>query len=135
MFISKNKVRMHDTDMAGILYFPKQFRFCHEALEDFVESQGLSFNEVFNEKPYVFVIRHCEADYFAPLYVGDDLLVELRIESIGTSSFVVAYKIFKEPTHTLIGTAQTVHVTLDNVNRTKIPVPDEIRATFEKNMT
>jgi 1,4-dihydroxy-2-naphthoyl-CoA hydrolase len=132
MYIAKNKVRMHDTDMAGILYFPKQFRFCHEALEDFVEGEGLSFNEVFNEKPYVFVIRHCEADYFGPLYVGDDLRVELRVESMGNSSFVVAYKIFKEPSNALIGTAQTVHVTLDSATRTKIPIPDEIRTTFNK---
>jgi len=135
MFVVKNKVRMHDTDMAGILYFPRQFRFCHEALEDFVEAEGLSFNEVFNDKPYVFVIKHCEADYFAPLHVGDDLTVELYLESLGNTSFVVGYKIFKVLTKQLVGTAKTVHVTLDSTTRTKIPVPDEIRNSFQKYLT
>lgn len=123
---------MHDTDMAGILYFPKQFRFCHDALEDFVEQQGLSFNEVFNEKPFVFVVKHCEADYHAPLFVGDDLTVDLSVEKIGHTSFVIDYQIYKDNPKTLVGTAKTVHVTLDNATRTKIPVPDEIRTTFEK---
>lgn len=132
MFVMKNKVRMHDTDMAGILYFPRQFRFCHEALEDFVETQGLSFNEVFNDKPFVFVIIHCEADYFAPLHVGDDLIVKLHLESLGSTSFVVGYTIYKELTNQLVGSAKTVHVTLDSATRTKIPVPDEIRKSFEK---
>lgn len=125
---------MHDTDMAGILYFPRQFRFCHEALEDFVETQGLSFNEVFNEREFVFVIIHCEADYYAPLRVGDDLTVKLHLESIGNTSFVIGYQIYRDSDQTLVGTAKTVHVTLDSTTRVKIPVPDEIRESFSKHL-
>src|SRR6185437_6447175 len=95
MFIAKNKVRMHDTDMAGILYFPRQFRFAHDALEDFIESIGLTFDDVFRKEHFVFVIVHAEADYLAPLRVGDRIEVALSIEAIGNSSFTVFYQIFK----------------------------------------
>lgn len=133
MFIAHNKVRMHDTDMAGILYFARQFRFAHDALEDFVESEGLSFDQVFHKEEYVFVIVHVEADYLAPLKVGEKLEVHLYIENIGTSSFTVCYNIYK-PHRVLAGRAKTVHVTLDAKKRTKIPIPTELKEKLAKHV-
>jgi 1,4-dihydroxy-2-naphthoyl-CoA hydrolase len=132
MFKSANKVRMHDTDMAGILYFPRLFRFAHDALEDFVETLGLSFNQVFHREPFVFVIVHAEADYLKSLRVGDPIMVHLSIEALGTTSFTVGYKIFKD--EELMGTAQTVHVTVDTVTRTKIPIPSTFKALLAKHL-
>jgi len=130
-FIAKNKVRMHDTDMAGILYFARQFRFAHDALEDFVESEsGLSFDDVFRREKFVFVIVHCEADYFTPLTVGDILEIRLCVEKIGNSSFTLFYRIFRG--ETLVGTVKTVHVSLHSETREKIPVPEKLRKSLEK---
>lgn len=122
MFIAKNQVRMHDTDMAGILYFPRQFRFAHDALEDFVSSLGYTFDQIFREEHFVFVIVHAESNYLQPLRVGDKLEIHLAIEHIGTTSFTVSYHIYKED-KTLVGTAKTVHVTLDSKSRKKIHIP------------
>lgn len=133
MFIAKNKVRMHDTDMAGILYFARQFRFVHDALEDLTESAGFKFDKIFHEEKFVFVIVHCEADYYAPLKVGDELLVHVATEHIGTSSFTIDYQIFKQD-HTHAGSAKTVHVTLDSVKRTKIPIPASWKKVLEKHL-
>lgn len=133
MFIANNQVRMHDTDMAGILYFARQFRFAHDALEDFVESEGFSFNQVFHNDDFVFVIVHVEADYFAPLQVGDKLETHLSIERVGNSSFTVMYRFYKL-NQTLIGTAKTVHVTLDNKSRKKIPIPTKFKTILEKHL-
>jgi 1,4-dihydroxy-2-naphthoyl-CoA hydrolase len=133
MFVAKNKVRMHDTDMAGILYFPRQFRFAHDALEDFVASQGLDFDTVFNKEPFVFVIVHCEADYYSPLRVGNEIRVEVSIEKIGTSSFTVIYEIYKsDGAH--VGSAKTVHVTLERISRNKINIPDKLRRILENHL-
>lgn len=131
MFVSKNKVRMHDTDMAGILYFPRQFRFVHDAWEDLMEKEGLCFHRLFNEEPFAFVIVHAEADYLAPLQVGQKLDVHVSIEAIGTTSFTIDYQIYRED-KTLIGTAKTVHVTIDRKTRKKIPVPDELKKKLSK---
>lgn len=128
MFITHNRVRMHDTDMAGILYFAKQFRFAHDALEDFVETTGLTFDKLFRNEQFVFVIVHAEADYLVPLRVGDRLKIEVQIEKIGETSFTVGYRIFREENvPLLVGTAQTVHVTLDGKTRKKIPIPESFR--------
>lgn len=133
MFLAHNRVRMHDIDMAGILYFPRQFRFAHDALEDFVESMGLTFDQVFRKEHFVFVIVHAEADYLAPLRVGDQLEVVLTITNIGNSSFTVYYKISKKD-KTLVGTAKTVHVTLDAQTRKKIPIPGPFRKFLETHL-
>lgn len=131
MFITKNKVRMHDTDMAGILYFPRQFRFAHDALEDMVESEGLGFDQMFTREDFVIVIVHAESDYITPLRVGDSLEIHVGVERIGTSSFTVHYQIFKAD-KTLTGTAKTVHVTLDRKTRKKVPIPEKARKMLMK---
>lgn len=124
---------MHDTDMAGILYFPRQFRFAHDALEDFIESEaGMSFDQVFRREKFVFVIVHAEADYHSPLRVGDDIEIHLSIEKIGNSSFTVVYKIYRIPDNELVGSAKTVHVSLESDSRKKIPIPERLRDTLEK---
>lgn len=133
MFLSKNQVRMHDTDMAGILYFARQFRFAHDALEDFVEDAGFTFHQIFNEENYVFVIVHCEADYYMPLRVGDKLNVHLTVDRIGTSSFTLHYEIYRDD-HAHIGTVKTIHVTLDRVTRSKIDIPEPLRKLLEKHL-
>lgn len=130
MFISYNKVRMHDTDMAGILYFARQFRFVHDALEDLVEKEGFNFNYLFRNSDYVFVIVHAESDYLKSVNVGDTLEVHVETESLGNSSFTLAYKIFTGGV--MIGKAKTVHVCLDAKTRTKIAIPDALRKVFEK---
>jgi 1,4-dihydroxy-2-naphthoyl-CoA hydrolase len=133
MFIAKNKVRMHDTDMAGILYFPRQFRFAHDALEDFVESEGFSFQKVFHEEHFVFVIVHCEADYYSSLKVGDAIEIHVFVEKIGASSFTMLYEIYKtDGSH--VGKARTVHVTLDRILRTKIHIPAILKNTLDKHL-
>lgn len=133
-FIAKNKVRMHDTDMAGILYFARQFRFAHDALEDFMEAQGWNFKKLFTQEKFVFVIVHCEADYFAPLDVGDRLEVHLSVEHIGNTSFSLLYKIFRDD-GTLIGSCKTVHVSLHHDTRKKTPIPANFRKGLEKYLT
>ena len=129
-FIAKNKVRMHDTDMAGILYFARQFRFVHDTFEDFIASEGLDINHMFREERFIFVIVHVEADYYHSLRLGDDIEVHLSVAHIGTTSFTLEYKMFRG--EQLTGTAKTVHVCIDNKERTKCPLPESFIPSLKK---
>lgn len=131
MFIAYNKIRMHDTDMAGILYFPRQFRFVHDAWEDLMEKEGMNFDTLFTKTPYAFVVVHAEADYKAPLRVGDSLEVHVKTLHIGQTSFSIGYQIYKED-KTLVGTAKTVHVTIDRNSWQKIPIPNQLLDSLKK---
>lgn len=131
MYISKNTVRMHDVDMVGILYFPRQFRFVHEALEDFLASEGLAFDKFLRDKEFLFVIVHCEAEYLAPLNIGNRLEVHLYIDRIGTTSFTIGYDLYLEGGKK-VGTAKTTHVALSLPERTKIPIPEKMLRILKK---
>jgi 1,4-dihydroxy-2-naphthoyl-CoA hydrolase len=121
---------MHDTDMAGILYFPRQFRFVHDALEDFSDLSGMPFAHIFHREHFLFVVVHAEANYFLPLHVGDKLEVHLTISAVGNSSFTVSYKIYNQ--HKLLtGNAKTIHVTIDAKTRKKIPIPHKFKSFLE----
>lgn len=130
IFETTNKVRIHDTDMAGILYFPRIFRFVHDALEDLMKREGFPFEKMLRSD-FVFVIVHSEADFYNPLVDGDEIQIRAHVEHIGTTSFIIIYEIYKaDQTH--MGRARTVHVTVDNASRNKIPVPDNLRKILEK---
>lgn len=130
IFTTHNKVRMHDTDMAGILYFARQYRFAHDALEEFMEHHGYSFDQMFHNDGFVFVIVHSEADYLASLSVGDKLTIQLSIERIGQTSFTIFYEILRDKQ--VVGTVKTVHVCLDNKTRTKIAIPEKFRQVLSQ---
>jgi len=131
MFISKNLIRIHDIDMLGILYFPRQFRFVHEALEDFLESEGLRFDTLLYDEDFIFVIVHCEADYLAPLRLGDRLEVQVFVDHIGNTSFTMSYFIYRKEGKK-VGTAKTVHVCLDAKTRTPIPIDQKLKKILER---
>lgn len=134
MFIAKNQVRMHDTDMAGRLYFPRQFRFAHDALEDFLDHEGLNFQQLFHHEDFIIVIVHAEADYYQQVRVGDQLEIHVEVERIGNTSFVIKYQIFKLD-KALVGSAKTIHVALDANTLTKVPLPSKMRTILERHLT
>lgn len=126
MFTSTYKVRMSDSDMAGILFFANQYHFIHYTIEDFFEKIGLPFDKLFNENPYVFVIVHSEADYLHPLSVGDLLKIEMTIKRIGKSSIHFHFDIKRG--NDLVGRAETIHVCLDRNTRKKMDIPDSFKS-------
>lgn len=133
-FIAYNKVRMHDTDMAGRLYFARQFRFVHDALEDFVESEGIYFDHMFSQNKYTLAIVHAEADYLTLLRVGDKLEIHVSCEKIGTTSFTLLYEIYKED-KTLAGISRTIHVSLHGDDKfQKIPIPPDVLTMLKKHL-
>lgn len=134
MFVSKNQVRMHDTDMAGILYFPRQFRFANDALEEMMESEGINFQKLFTEGDVVFVVVHVEADYKVSLHIGDKVDVHASVAHIGNSSFSFQYGIFRN-TGEHVGSAQTVHVSIDRVTRKKCPIPEILLKILHKHVS
>ncbi|MFA6916936.1 MAG: thioesterase family protein [Parachlamydiales bacterium] len=131
MYIAKNQVRMHDTDMAGILYFARLFRFAHDALEDFFESEKLDLRHMFDHEPFVFVIRHVEGDYLAQLHVGDVLEIHVVVGELGNSSFSLHYNIYRKKNE-LVGTVKTVHVCIDRNTRQKMALTEKLKGILIK---
>lgn len=131
MFTYKTQIRLHDTDAAGILFFAHQFSIVHDAYEQLLEKLGFSFPTMLKDRAYFLPIVHAESDYKSPLFVGDKITIRIAVGHIGETSFSFVYTIHNQK-KVLVGTAKTVHVTIDKKKRNKIPLPKEIRSSLEK---
>jgi 1,4-dihydroxy-2-naphthoyl-CoA hydrolase len=126
VFLYQTKIKLHETDAAGTLFFSNQFKIIHDAYESLLESIGFGFAELLRNRDFFLPIVHSESDFKMPICVGDVLKIQVRVEKIGTTSFCFAYKLFNAQQQ-LVGTAQTVHVTIDTKTRQKIPLPEGMR--------
>ena len=131
MFIYQTKIKLHETDAAGLLFFSNQFKIIHDAYEGLLENLGFGFAQLIREKEFFLPIVHTESDYKLPLFVGDLIEVQVFVEKIGKTSFTLSYKLL-DTSQRLVGSAQTVHVTIDKATRKKILLPLDLRSKIEQ---
>jgi len=129
-FTCKTIVRLYDTDAAGFLFFGAQFRFAHEALENFLEHLGLPIANTIRDREVLFPVVHAEADYRAPLAVGDRLTVKIVVRTIGDRSFSIGYRLFL-PDGREAGSVSTVHAAVTAASGASCPLPDAVRSALE----
>lgn len=120
-------ISLGDTDAAGVLFYPRLFDLVQRAFEGHMASAGMPIAEMFDAGLLTPVV-HCEADYRGPLRLGDEVTVESSVESIGDSSFRMAY-LLRRGDGTLVAEALVVHVCLGPDGHSR-PVPEELRSTL-----
>ncbi len=130
MYIYQTKIKLHETDAAGILFFSQQFKMVHDAYEGLLEKIGFGFPELLKNKDFFLPIVHAESDFKMPLFVGDLIEIQVFVADVGQTSLTLSYKLFNLKQE-LVGTAQTVHVTINKISRQKIPIPKEMREKIE----
>ncbi len=126
MYKYQHKIKLHETDAAGLLFFSRQFEIVHDAYESLLEKVGFGFADLIRKKSYFLPIVHAEADYKLPLFVGDVITIEVVVSEVGHSSFAFSYKLINSKKQ-LIGTAKTIHVTIDKKKRRAIPLPADFK--------
>ena len=82
-------------------------------------------------KEHGFIVARVEIDYRKPALPGDRLLVRLRVEDIGRSSFKVGYEILNVKTRELVAEAKSVQVAFDYAKGTSVPIAESLRAKLE----
>ena len=130
MYTYQTKIKLHETDAAGLLFFSNQFKIIHDAYEGMLESIGFGFAQLIPNMNFFLPIVHSEADYKIPLFVGDLLEIQVTVANVGKTSFTLSYALLNA-SQKIIGTAQTVHVATDKTTRKKIPIPTELRSKLE----
>lgn len=128
-FTHRRKVRLQDTDATGVLYFPEQLKMALEAFEDFLSHHQISWRHLI-DSPYLLPVVHAEADYLAPVMVGDELDIYLTVQTVGTKSVTLSYRFVDHKRKLDVGTAKIIHVTVDKETRTSVPIPDFLRTVF-----
>ncbi len=130
MYTYQTKIKLHETDAAGLLFFSNQFKIVHDAYQALLEHIGFPFAEIIREKDFFLPIVHSESDFKSPLFVGDLIEVQVAVERIGKTSFTLFYKLM-DMSQKLVGTAQTVHVAMDKETQKKIPLPLDLSSKIK----
>lgn len=131
MFTYRRKIRLQETDAAGILFFANYFVLFHEAFESFLDAAGIELAKIIRGNKYLLPIARAEADYSAPLFLGDTIEIKLTIEQINKSSFVILSSFIKS-NKTCAAALKTIHVAVDAKTRKKIPLPKVLCAKINK---
>lgn len=118
-------IHLKETDATGVIYFAEQLRMAQETLEFFLAQNHLPLGRILKEEPFFLPVVHAEADYIAPIFVGDELEIELKVEAIGSSSFTLGFTYLRQ--QVLVGKAQLIHVTVNKETRRPMPIPEKLR--------
>ena len=130
MFTTKYKIAFCETDPGGILFFAEFFKIAHVAYERFFESLNLEKN-YFLDDEYILPIVHSNADYLSPVKFGDELVCEVKVGKIGTTSFELVYLLMnKDKTAANI---LTKHVAVKKKGFEKAEIPKDLLGKLKEN--
>jgi 1,4-dihydroxy-2-naphthoyl-CoA hydrolase len=109
-------IQFRDTDAAGVVYFANILSICHVAYEASLIASGIDLKLFVNNPEFAVPITHAAADFFKPLYCGDQVTIELTPRSIDSCRFEINYQ---------LGSATTItkHVVIDPSTRKRKELP------------
>ncbi len=104
------RIRLHDTDAAGVLFYGHLFRHAHEAYEAFMEHLGFPLQDLIGTgvTAIPLPITRAQARYERPLRLGDRVRVELQVAEVRRRSFALDYHFLDEQGH-VCALVRTVH--------------------------
>lgn len=121
---------MHHTDAAGVLFYSRLFELVQEAFEEAMTQMGISLGELLRTGGFKIPIVHAEADYTAPVRVGDRLEVRLTFAA-GKHSMRVGADIV-DAAERQVATAAIVHVAVNDITSMAIALPEPLCAALAK---
>lgn len=116
---------MHDIDAAGVVFFARIFYYAHDAYETFLNSHEQSINHIL-DSDCILPVTHVEADFIAPIYLNEQLVIDIYAQDVKESEFSLSYY-FVDESGSVRATALTQHVCLQSQTRIRQTLPNSIR--------
>ena len=89
------RVYYEDTDLGGFVYYANYLKFIERGRSEWVRGCGVDQTRLKAERGLLFVVRHLEAEYLAPAYFEDALVVETDKIAIAGSRIVLAQRVMR----------------------------------------
>ncbi|MBP1326001.1 acyl-CoA thioester hydrolase [Leucobacter exalbidus] len=119
-----------DTDPAGILYYAAWFPMMERLQSEFLFTQGLRQDRWKAEFGWWTVTRATQCEYLAAVGLYDPIRIELRMGTIGVSSFSFEYEMWRETDEVLAARASITLVSV-SPEQTTVRLPQALRAHAE----
>ncbi len=122
-FVHRHRVRLAQTDAAGVVFFTEPLAIAHLAWEALLDELGLPVARILGERRFALPIVEASTRILRPIRVGDDVDVALSLEKLGRSSAVVNHVL--SVGETVVSQCRTVHVAVDGEGRST-PLPEAL---------
>lgn len=127
-FRTTRRVEFGDTDMAGIVHFPRFFYYMEEAEHAFLRSLGLDVMMQDNDAMMSWPRVSVACDYQRPARLNDILNIEVRITKLGRSSITYEFLFTLEEAEIARGKIVAVFCRIIPGERPQsIPIPETLR--------
>lgn len=126
------RVRFHEVDHAGIVFFAQIFTYCHVAYEEFIEQEvGMPPDVFFEMNDLGAPLVATESQHLHILRHGDRLRIRCWVEHLGRSSMAMRYEVYNQD-DTLCAKVVTRHVFITRSTMRSVPIPDSVRPHLER---
>ena len=82
-------------------------------------------------KQVAIVVASIKADFLAPIYYPDEIVIQSKITHMGNKSFIIRQRAVNIRTKEVKCEGYTTMVTYDMTNNCSSPIPDDFRAKVE----
>lgn len=131
-FLYRTRVRFHQADPAGVLFFGRVTELLQAAYEELVVDMGLDHRAHFAQREYSTPIAHLEVDYLRPILAGEDVTLRVSVGHIGNRSFTLEYAVLDDAGEQRVR-AKTVlvYTTIEGDRFAPAPLPDALRTALK----
>jgi YbgC/YbaW family acyl-CoA thioester hydrolase len=130
-FVSTVRLRFHQADPAGVLFYGRVYELVNDAYEELVRDAGFEYDDHFGLKEYATPVVHVEADYRRRMLPGELLTVELAVTRLGRASFTLGFSIIG-PDRQVRATGSIVHAFVRADTFNTIEIPDNVRTALTR---
>lgn len=123
----ERKVRFHEVDPAGLLFFPHFLTYAHEAMERLFEPIDGGYSGLILKRRIGLPAVAVQSEFNAPLRYGDSSLVQTTIDRLGDRSMTLRYVFLRASDGVTCAELHHTVVTTDLVEMKSCPMPDDVR--------
>lgn len=134
MFVFQRPVRFADVDAARLVFFPKFFEYCHDAIEALFADLPGGYAGVVRTRDLGIPTVRADAEFVSPLRHGDVARFEIDVLRLGRSSVTLRHTIRRDADGALSAVVRHVIVFARLSTLTTEPVPDDVRALLERHV-
>jgi acyl-CoA thioester hydrolase len=124
------RVRYAECDAQKVVFNSRYGDYIDLAVIEFMRSLG--FASLLIEGPLDYQLVKQTLEWKAPARFDEVLAVSVRAARLGTTSFTLATEFRIHGQERLLAQGETVYVLVDAASLEKRPLPDDVRAAFER---
>ena len=128
-FSTEVRVRLPETDAMGIVFHGNYFTFLEVGRVDYLRNLDLS-DGIRPIRDFENVVVAAHLDFRSPARLDDEIIIDVRIDEIRTSSLVFGFRLRHKRENRVIAEGYTTHCAIDDDFR-PTPIPESFRAKIE----